>query len=132
MANNDFNSTVGALFKGMDSFLSSKTIVGEPVEVGGTIILPLAEVSFGVGAGAFNEGDKKQKAGGGMGGKMTPSAVLVIQDGKTKLVNVKNQEGLTKILDMAPDVIEKITSRFGKDEKTDEKENENENEEKTE
>ena len=31
---------------------------------------------------------------------MTPSAVLVIKDGATKLVNIKNQDSMTKILDM--------------------------------
>ena len=75
---NDFNETVASLFKGMDSFLSAKTVVGEAVHVNDTIILPLVDVSFGVGAGAF-AGDKKNNAGGGMGGKMSPSAVLVIQ-----------------------------------------------------
>lgn len=109
---NDFNSTVGALFNGMDSFLSSKTVVGEPTMLGDTILLPLVDVSFGVGAGAYAEGsDKKTKAGGGMGGKMTPSAVLVIQNGKTRLVNVKNQETLTKLLDLVPDLIDRVTGK---------------------
>ena len=62
---NDFNETVASLFKGMDSFLSAKTVVGEAVHVNDTIILPLVDVSFGVGAGAF-AGDKKNNAGGGM------------------------------------------------------------------
>ena len=110
---NDFNETVASLFKGMDSFLSAKTVVGEAVHVNDTIILPLVDVSFGVGAGAF-AGDKKNNAGGGMGGKMSPSAVLVIQNGATKLVNIKNQDTVTKILDMIPDVIDKFK---GKDEK---------------
>lgn len=109
---NDFNETVASLFKGMDSFLSAKTVVGEAVHVNDTIILPLVDVSFGVGAGAF-AGDKKNNAGGGMGGKMSPSAVLVIQNGATKLVNIKNQDTVTKILDMVPDVIDRITGKFG-------------------
>ena len=109
---NDFNETVASLFKGMDSFLSAKTVVGEAVHVNDTIILPLVDVSFGVGAGAF-AGDKKNNAGGGMGGKMSPSAVLVIQNGATKLVNIKNQDTVTKILDMVPDVVDKITGKFG-------------------
>ena len=109
---NDFNETVASLFKGMDSFLSAKTVVGEAVHVNDTIILPLVDVSFGVGAGAF-AGDKKNNAGGGMGGKMSPSAVLVIQNGATKLVNIKNQDTVTKILDMVPDVVDRITVKFG-------------------
>ena len=109
---NDFNETVASLFKGMDSFLSAKTVVGEAVHVNDTIILPLVDVSFGVGAGAF-AGDKKNNAGGGMGGKMSPSAVLVIQNGATKLVNIKNQDTVTKILDMVPDLVDRITGKFG-------------------
>ena len=109
---NDFNETVASLFKGMDSFLSAKTVVGEAVHVNDTIILPLVDVSFGVGAGAF-AGDKKNNAGGGMGGKMSPSAVLVIQNGATKLVNIKIQDTVTKILDMVPDVVDRITGKFG-------------------
>lgn len=112
MQENNFNNTVQSLFKGMDSFLTTKTVVGDAVHIGDTIILPLVEVTFGVGAGAFVQ-DKKNNAGGGMGGKITPSAVLVIQNGTTRLVNVKNQDGITKILDMVPDFVNKFTS--GKD-----------------
>ena len=80
MADNSFSSTVASLFKGMDSFITTKTVVGDAVHIGDTIILPLVDVSFGVGAGAFSD-EKKNNGGGGMGGKITPSAVLVIQNG---------------------------------------------------
>ena len=110
MSDNSFSSTVASLFKGMDSFITTKTVVGEAVHIGDTIILPLVDVSFGVAAGAFT-GEKKNNGGGGMGGKITPSAVLVIQNGTTKLVNVKNQDGITKILDMIPDFVNKFTSK---------------------
>ena len=114
MADINFKGTVDALFQGMNGIVSSKTVVGDAIHIGDTIILPLIDVSFGVGAGAFN-GDKKEKGAGGLGGKMTPCAVLVIQNGKTKLVKIKNQDTMTKILDMIPDAIDKFSS--GKDEK---------------
>lgn len=112
MAENQFKGTVEALFNGMDGVISSKTVVGEAIHIGDTIILPLVDVSFAVGAGAFN-GDSKEKGAGGLGGKITPSAVLVIQNGHTKLVNVKNQDTMTKILDMVPDIVDKFTSKKG-------------------
>ncbi|MCR5796663.1 MAG: GerW family sporulation protein [Eubacterium sp.] len=117
MNENTFGSTVEALFKGMDSFITTKTVIGDAVKFDdGTIILPLVDVSFGVAAGAFTNSDqKKNNGGGGMGGKIQPSAVLVIKDGKTKLVNVKNQDGITKILDMVPDVIDKVKGDKKKD-----------------
>lgn len=110
--NNDFQATVGALFKGMEGYVDARTVVGDAIHIGDTIILPLVDVSFAIGAGAFS-GDKKNNGGGGMGGKVTPCAVLVIQNGTTKLVNVKNQDGLTKVLDMVPDFVNKFTSGGG-------------------
>ena len=114
MADNSFNNTVESLFKGMDSFITTKTVVGDAVHIGDTIILPLVDVSFGVAAGAFSQ-EKKNNGAGGMGGKINPSAVLVIQNGVTKLVNIKNQDSMTKILDMVPDFVNKFTSGKSKD-----------------
>lgn len=108
MADNSFNGVIDSLMKGMNTVLATKTVVGEATKVGDTIILPLVDVSFGVGAGSsINE--KKNGGGGGFSGKMTPSAVLVIHNGHTKLVNVKNQDTVTKILDMIPDLVDKFT-----------------------
>lgn len=107
--NNSFETTVASLFKGMDQFISSKTVVGDAITVGKTIILPLVDVSFGVGAGASSS-DSKNNGAGGLGGKISPSAVLVIQEGNIRLVNVRNQDAVTKILDMVPDFVNKFTS----------------------
>lgn len=115
MADNQFATTVEALFRGMDQFVSTKTVVGEAVKVDDAIILPLVDVTCGMAAGSFAE-NAKHNGGGGMSAKMSPSAVLVIQNGVTKLVNVKQQDAVTKVLDMVPDLINKFT---GKDKKQD-------------
>lgn len=109
MAENNFSGVVESLMKGMNAVIGTKTVVGDATQVGDTIILPLVDVSFGVGAGA-SAGDKKNGGGGGFSAKMTPSAVLVIKNGVTKLVNIKNQDTVTKVLDMIPDIVEKFTS----------------------
>ncbi len=122
MASNNFNETVESLFKGMDSFLTTKTVVGEAIKVDSrTTILPLVEVGFGVGAGAYaKDGEKEENnAGGGMGGKISPSAILVITDGKPQLVNVKNQDSINKIIDMVPDLMEKLGKGKGKNKDAD-------------
>ena len=89
----NFKETVEALFQGMDNVVTSKTVVGDAIHINDTIILPLVDVSFG------------------LGGRMTPSAVLVIQNGTTRLVNIKNQDTITKLLDMVPDVLDRFTSK---------------------
>nr|MCR4611068.1 GerW family sporulation protein [Lachnospiraceae bacterium] len=85
--NEVFKQTMGSLFDGMDSFLSTKTVVGEPIRIDDTVILPLIDVSFGVAAGALTD-DKKNNGAGGLGGKMQPSAIIVIHNGTTRLINV--------------------------------------------
>lgn len=110
----NFDGTVQSLFDGMQSFMSTKTVVGDAVNIDGTIILPLVDVSFGMAAGS-KKGEGKESSNGGMGAKMSPSAVLVIKDGQTKLVNIKNQDAVTKIIDMVPDIIDKIKNKDDKD-----------------
>lgn len=106
----NFDSAVSTLFEGMSNFMSTKTVVGDAIHIQDTIILPLVDVSFGMGAGTKGEG-AKTSANGGMGAKMSPSAVLVIHNGSSKIISVKNQDGVSKILDMIPDVINKFTQK---------------------
>jgi len=110
---NQFEGVVESLLHGMNTVLSTKTVVGEPTQVGdGTIIIPLVDVSFGIGAGAGSNGTKNSSSGaGGLGGKMTPSAILIIKNGTARLVNIKNQDTMTKILDMIPDLVDKFTTK---------------------
>ena len=109
---------VDSMLNGMEGFLSSKTVVGEPTVIGDTIIVPFVDVSFGVGAGDFR-GEKKANGAGGLTGKMSPSAVLVIQNGTTRLVNIKNQDSMTKILDMVPDLVNKFAGKGNDNEMSD-------------
>ena len=107
---NSLRETVDSLFKGMDGFVSSKTVVGDAIQVGDTIILPLIDVSFGMGAGAF-VGETKERGAGGMNGKMSPSTVLIIKDGYTRMISVKNADTVSKLVDMVPDLINKFTKK---------------------
>ena len=121
MAEYKVDEVMDRLMKGMGGFLSTKTVVGEPLQVGDATLIPLVEVSFARGAGT-GTAEKRGTGGGGMGGKMTPSAVLVIRDGKTRLINIKNQDSMTKILDMIPDVVNRFTEpKPGSNEIPDEK-----------
>ena len=106
--NSAFQAACASLFEGMDELVTTKTVVGAPVQVGETLILPLMDVSCGMGIGAFS-GQGKNRDGGGMGVKMSPSAILVVQNGSTRLVNIKNQNTVNKVLDMVPDIVNKLS-----------------------
>ena len=111
MANHNTQELLNALFQGLDGFVQSKTVVGEPIVVGNTTLIPLMEVSCGMASGAFmKENQKKGDGGAGaMSSKITPAAMLIIQDGRTKLIRVKNEDAFSKIIDMIPEAIDKIT-----------------------
>lgn len=120
---NELSASLEALFGKMENFITTKTVVSEPITIGDVIIIPLVDVSFGVAAGAYdtsadNKKDSKDAGGGGLGAKISPSAVIVITDGTAKLINVNSQYGINKLLDIAPDILSKIPSLFsGKDKK---------------
>ncbi len=115
--NNHFFDNAEAIFKGMNTFLTTKTVVGEPIVVGESTIIPLVDVSCGMATGTFEE-NSKSKGGGGMSAKITPTAMLIIQDGRTKVVNIKNQDAISKILDMVPDLINKVSNKSDVDKET--------------
>lgn len=130
----NLNSSLEVLFNKMEGFISSKTVVGEPINIGDVIIVPLVDISVGVGAGSYERKEQNnENAGGGLGAKLTPSAMLVVQNGSVQLVDVKNQNSVNKIIDMVPGVVSKFNlgSFLKKDEKPEE-ETTQENDEKTE
>lgn len=109
MGKSNFDNTVKALFDGADQVLSTKTVVGEPQIIGDTIIVPLVDVSFGMGAGTLGK-EKSDSGAGGIGGKMLPTAVLLIRNGETRLINVRNRDALTMALDLVPNAVDRVAS----------------------
>ena len=106
---NQFSTVVGALMENASILMTSKTVIGDPITVGDTIIIPLSDVSVGCGAGS-NGASSRDSGMGGFSAKISPSAVLVIREGVTKVVNIKEQNYVTKIVDMVPDVVDRFSA----------------------
>ena len=111
MAVNTFSTSIQSLFDGMNTVLSTKTVVGEPITVNDTIIIPLVDVHFGMGAGSIaSDAKKKDSAGGGIGCDMDPCAVLVIRGDVVKVIPVEShQSPFMKLIDMVPDIMDRFT-----------------------
>ncbi len=110
MAESNFMTTAEALFKGLDTFVSSKTVVGDPIKVDDATIIPLMDVTCGLAAGSFAD-NAAAKGSGGMGARMTPTAMLIIQNGAVRMINVKDQDVVTRVMDMVPGFIDRLTGR---------------------
>ena len=109
---NEVGNNLDILFNKMENFISSKTVVGDAVKVGEVTLIPLVDVNVGVAAGAGEKG----QGGGGLGAKIMPSAVIAIYNGNVQLINIKNQDAISKLIDMAPGIVSKLnfSSAFGK------------------
>lgn len=108
MAENKASDIIGNLMNGLDTVLATKTVVGEATRIGDTVIIPLIDVSFGVGAASSNGKGNSDNGGGGLTGKMSPCAVLVINNGSARLVNVKTTDNVSRALDLIPEIINKF------------------------
>ncbi|WP_026884117.1 GerW family sporulation protein [Clostridium akagii] len=103
---------VDSLFKNLERFLKTETVVGEPIVVGDITLVPIISVVFGCGTGE-GQADKKQGAGGGLGAaaKVTPNAIVVIKDDKVTLLPINGKSNLDNLLDMVPGILSKIKTK---------------------
>ncbi|MCL1924746.1 MAG: GerW family sporulation protein [Defluviitaleaceae bacterium] len=117
----ELNPGLEKLFSKMENFINSKTVIGEPMQIGDTTIVPLIDVFFGVGASSKDKEREKKGTSdsGGLGAKITPSAILVIKNDNVQLVNMKDKDSLNKIIDMLPGIFSKLQEKFGKKDKED-------------
>ena len=91
-------------------------IVGEPIVTpDGLTIIPVSRLSFGFGgAGGDSLGSSKQGYGGGSAAavKIEPIGFLVVKEDGVRMINVAPpaKNGVDRIIDMVPDVMDKIES----------------------
>lgn len=115
----DLNENISAILEKLEKFLTSKTVVGEPIEIGDTKLIPFISTSFGLGTGGGGGKDEKGNdgtgSGVGLGAKITPAAVLVIRKEDVQLIPIKKNSGIEKLVEMVPDILVKLDK--GKKEK---------------
>jgi uncharacterized spore protein YtfJ len=96
----------------------TETIVGEPIQVGETSIIPVVSIMAGWGAGvgtdkATPEGSQPASGGGG-GIRITPVAFIVVKGDDVSLLTLKEAR-ISKIAEIIPTVIESIKAARGGD-----------------
>lgn len=110
--------------------VDTNTIVGQPIQTtDGVTLIPISRVSFGFGGGGTAFGNKKDPAGDanlgagvGSGVKIDPVAFLIVKDGSVRVMPVAIPAATTvdRIVEMVPDVVDKVTglisSKLKKDE----------------
>ena len=116
---------MNSALQNIKSMVDVNTIIGEPIIAGdGIIIIPVSKVSFGLAVGGSNFGDKSgdvnnQPFGGGSGAgvSISPMAFLVVSNNNVRMMPMSQTSAVDKIIDMAPELIEKLLKKFEKEEK---------------
>ncbi|CAM4181756.1 spore protein [Bacillus manliponensis] len=114
-----------AAMENLKEMVDVNTIVGEPVPTAdGGVVLTVSKVAFGFGAGGsdFEVSNSQQSngnpafGGGSAGGvSITPVAFLVVNKDGVNILHLQNATHLAeKIIEMAPQTIDKIQSMFQK------------------
>lgn len=96
------------------------TIVGEPIKLSEEItVIPVSKVTYGFASGGSDFPSKNSKelfgGGGGAGITINPVAFLILKDGEVTLKHITaNDNAAERIVNMIPDVIDKVTDVAGK------------------
>jgi uncharacterized spore protein YtfJ len=105
----------------IEKVLDAKTVVGEPITIEGTTLIPLLSVGFGFAAGSGSGKPEAKEAGetggGGTGGGagVKPIAIIVIDKDGTRIEPIKGgmAAAIEKLSETIPDIAAKITEKWG-------------------
>ena len=120
--NSQLNEMMRGTMEKVREMVDTNTIVGQPITTpDGVTLIPISKVSFGFGSGGGDYGKApKEHFGGGAGAgvKIDPVAFLVIKDGSTRVlpVAVPPVSTMDRIVEMAPDIMDKVEKFFDKKE----------------
>ncbi len=100
------------LFEKLQDFLTSRTIIGKEIQVGDTTLIPVIEITFGMGTGSSGGMDEKKQQGPGegvgFGAKAKPSAVIVIKGDQVQLLPLGKPGIIDQLIEKVPEIIDKI------------------------
>lgn len=117
---------MGITMDKLKEMVDVNTIVGEPIKIDDkTTVIPISKVSFGFASGGSDLPSKNPKelfgGGSGAGVSIQPLAFLVISDGEAKLLQMSvNASTPNALVNLIPDVVDKISGMVGKDKKDNE------------
>lgn len=125
MSDHPIQGLMTTAMENLKEMIDVNTIIGDPVETpDGSVILTVSKVGFGFAAGGSEfmldgqSGEEKgHPFGGGSGGgvSITPIAFLIVNSQGVKMVHLDESTHLyEKILDLAPQAVDKIQQMFNK------------------
>ncbi|MBN2463938.1 MAG: sporulation protein YtfJ [Dehalococcoidia bacterium] len=121
----DIEKLVKTTLGEIEKVLDAKTVVGEPITVAGTTLIPLMSIGFGFAAGGGSgKGESKEAtegggSGSGGGAGVRPIAIIVIDKDGVRIEPIKGgmATAIEKLSETIPDIAAKLTERWGEHKK---------------
>ncbi len=101
----------------LEKFLTTKTVVGEPIVIGNVTLLPVQVASFGFGSGGGEgKGEKDAGTAGGAGGgaSLRPIAIVAVVNDDVQVFTLGKKDTLGQLANLIPDYISKIRQGKGR------------------
>ncbi len=102
----------------IQNLMLTRTVVGEPIIAGEHTVIPVSKVTFGFGAGGGEGTESKQTGSGeGMGGgwSIEPIAFVVLGEDGAKMLTIGDKETVaSKLIDLAPKVMDTVKNMVDK------------------
>ena len=124
--NHTIGNIMGITMDKLKEMVDVNTIIGDPIQLhDGTAIIPISKVSFGFASGGSDLPSKNVKdlfgGGSGAGVSIQPLAFMVVYKGEAKLMQMSvNASTPNALVNLIPDVVDKISELIGKDKKNSE------------
>jgi len=121
----DHKGLLDSIGSKLQDFISTKTVVGEPITVGEVTLIPLQTASFGFGSGGGDSGKQDVGGGGGAGGgaSLRPIAVIAVIGNDVRMYTVGKKAALEGLVELIPDALSKVN--FGKSKEKGDKDDKN-------
>lgn len=108
----DISQNIASILEQMAKFFQSDTVVGDPIQVGDVTLIPLITVSFGIGNGSGfspkEKGNKWGPSGAASGGKISPTAIVVIKKDEVSVIPLSGKGPLDKINEILPTILSRM------------------------
>lgn len=119
-ADNKLNNLMGVSMDKIKQMVDVDTIIGDPMQIGETVLIPVSKISYGFAAGGSDLPTKSPKdvfgGGSGAGISITPVAFIAVHEADVQVLPIVSKpDSSDRILNMVPELIDKITDLFKKD-----------------
>lgn len=120
MAEHPIQGLMGVTIEKIRDMVNAETIIGDPIHVDGTTIIPVSRVTFGFASGGSDvaPSSNKQMFGGGSGAgvSVTPVAFLVVSNGNVRTVQlVEKVSAVDNVIASLPELVDKVAALIKKE-----------------